>query len=242
MWEILIGVRHVGCPISDVSNKYPGIHIQNLARTSTPGDGVAKRLLKLQSDNGDAVDQFVSQFDDHPRADIIEVFGNTGQFAYVTATIDYESSNPSVSELIDIHHCYQRSQVPVSDGLEHWMIYTQEMNDVGALIDDIESYGNEINKYRTNEIRGEQDIVSLESSTLLSKLTARQQSVLEQALQLGYYRSDENVTLEHIAAEMDIHQTTAWEHLKKAENILLTELGRRMFSTGESASTAPELQ
>jgi len=49
--------------------------------------------------------------------------------------------------------------------------------------------------------------------------------VLGAALRQGYYDDDADVTTETLAEELDLHQSTVWEHLSKAENAVLTEVG-----------------
>ena len=57
------------------------------------------------------------------------------------------------------------------------------------------------------------------------------------SLSLGYYESDVDVKTEDIAEELGVHQSTVWEHLKKAENTILTTIGQQLFV---DSSTQPE--
>jgi len=50
--------------------------------------------------------------------------------------------------------------------------------------------------------------------------------VLGAALRQGYYDDDADVTTETLAEELDRHRSTVREYLSKAENPVLTEVGR----------------
>lgn len=238
MWEILVAIRHTGCPISDTTAQNPNVHLQNLARTQKSSKGDGKRLLRACSDESDALDEFVGRFADHDRAVMIDTFGRTKGTRYLTLNIEYDEANPSISTLVRENQFYQRGVVPVSEGIEHWVVYTDEFDRITGLIDDIKTHDNTIEKYRIREIGNGEPIESFEYSTVLTKLTAKQQSILERALESGYYASDEKTTIEDLAEQTDLHQTTVWEHLSKAENIIMTEIGTRLFA-GERDQSLP---
>ncbi|GAB3310525.1 helix-turn-helix domain-containing protein [Haloplanus salinarum] len=240
MWEILIAVRHTGCPISDTTAHSPDVHLQNLARTRRSDEGDGKRLLRVRSDRADAIEEFVTRFGDHDRSIMIDTFGQQSQTRYITTHIEYDEDNPSISTLVQRNQFYHRGVVPVSRGIEHWIVYTDEFDDVTRLIDDVEANDNSIEKYRIREIGNGEPIESFEYSTVLSKLTTKQQSVFETALESGYYSDDEKTTLEDLAEEIGLHQTTVWEHLSKAENTILTEVGTRLFADDDDGRS-PQL-
>lgn len=57
---------------------------------------------------------------------------------------------------------------------------------------------------------------------LFAELTERQQEILLTALDQGYYEQPRQVTYEDLAAELDCTKTTVGEHLRKAEEKVLT--------------------
>jgi hypothetical protein len=59
---------------------------------------------------------------------------------------------------------------------------------------------------------------------LSSALTARQQEVLDVALDLGYYEDPRQSTHEDVAAELDCSAATVGEHLRKIERQVFTAL------------------
>ncbi|SNZ12613.1 HTH DNA binding domain-containing protein [Natronoarchaeum philippinense] len=56
-----------------------------------------------------------------------------------------------------------------------------------------------------------------DEASLARLLTTRQQEVLETAVEVGYYRTPREATLEDIAERVDVAPTTAGEHLRKIE-------------------------
>jgi hypothetical protein len=129
--------------------------------------------------------------------------------------------------------CYQHSSVSIKEGIETWKLYTEDKSAVHALIADIEDRGNDVTLYRSKDLGEIDDATSLDFGSLATRLTARQQTIFETALKLGYYDDDSDVTTEMIGEELDLHQSTVWEHLSKAENALLTEIGGQLFSFEE---------
>ena len=229
MWEVVLAIRHHGCPVSDTSAQYPEVHLQNLSKGQLPNGG-AKRLLGLRGPAED-IEAFAEEFRSHPRGVRFERISESGSGeAYYTSDIDYNTDNPSVLELMYANGCYQHSSVSIKDGIETWKLYTEDKSVVHSLIADIETRGNEVSLYRSQNLGEIDDATSMDFDSLATYLTARQQKVFETALRLGYYDTDSKVTTEAIGEELDLHQSTVWEHLSKAENTLLTEIGSQLFS------------
>jgi len=64
-----------------------------------------------------------------------------------------------------------------------------------------------------------------EEQELYSKLTARQQEILQAAIDEGYYDSPRAATYEDVAETLDLSPVTVGEHLRKIEARVLTEVG-----------------
>jgi hypothetical protein len=63
-----------------------------------------------------------------------------------------------------------------------------------------------------------------DSEQLFSVLTARQQEILEAAVELGYYREPREATHEDIARVVGVSAGTIGEHLRKVEGTVLSSL------------------
>lgn len=229
MREVLIAVRHFGCPVSDTSAAYPEVYIQNLSKGQL-ADGKAKRLFCLRGEPEEII-AFIAEFRDHPSVKRIErITGDEeSSIAYFSSEIEYDSENPSILGRIHSKGCFQHTTVSVKRGMEHWKVYTEEMEAIHELVSELEALGNDITLYRSTSMDSLEDTQSFDFATFLTDLTPRQQAAFETALSLGYYESNSNVTTEDVAAELDVHQSTVWEHLKKAENTILTTVGQQLF-------------
>lgn len=230
MREILISVRHYGCPVSDTSAAHPEVHIQNLSKGQL-ADGLAKRLFCLRGEPA-ALDTFTTEFRAHPSVKRFErvTGGNESPVAYFSSEIKFADENPSILSRIHNKGCFQHNTVSVKRGNEHWKVYTENTEAVHELVQEIEALGNDVTLYQSTSLESLEETQSLDFATLLTDLTPRQQAAFETALSLGYYESDVDVTTEDIAEELDVHQSTVWEHLKKAENTILTMIGQQLFT------------
>lgn len=229
MREILIAVRHFGCPVSDTSAAHPEVYIQNLSKGQL-ADGRSKRLFCLHGEPEEIV-AFLSEFRDHPSVKQLErITGDEGSsIAYFSSEIEYDSDNPSILSRIHSKGCFQHTTVSVKRGMEHWKVYTEEMEAIHELVSELEALGNDITLYRSTSMDSLEETQSFDFTTFLTDLTPRQQTAFETALSLGYYESSSDVTTEDVAAELDVHQSTGWEHLKKAENTILITVGQQLF-------------
>lgn len=231
MWEVLLGIRHHGCPVSDTSAHNPDVVLQNLSKGQSP-DGGAKRLFSLRGPV-DSIETFAEEFREHEGVTRFErISAQNDGVAYFTSELEYDSDNPSVLELMYRNGCYQHTTVNVSEGVETWKLYTEDRGNVHDLIADVESRDNDVTLYRSKDLGEIDGARSLDFESLATRLTPRQQTVFETALSLGYYEDRTDVTTEEIGEELDLHQSTVWEHLNKAENALLSEIGRELFGSG----------
>lgn len=230
MWESLVGIRHRGCPISDTSDSLPNITIQNVSRTNIP-DGFGRRLLYIRGD-GEEVNRFEETCLAHDQiVDVECISGTEGTDAYYTIDIEYKTENPSILSIFNSRGIFYHGSILVQSGIEHWLLYTSEKKAIQKLIEEIESYENSVSVYRTVDLGELGHIQSIEYGLVLSELTNQQQRTFRAALEMGYYENDSDTVVEDIADELDRHETTTWEHLKKAENSILTNIGNRLFSS-----------
>ncbi|WP_458189466.1 helix-turn-helix domain-containing protein [Haladaptatus sp. NG-WS-4] len=229
MREVLISVRHHGCPVSDTSAEHPNIHIQNLSKGRI-ANGRAKRLLCIRGSPSN-IKKFATDFRSHS---VVKRFDNitniSDTVAYFSSEIEYNNENPSILRLIHNEGCYQHNTVNVKRGREHWKIYTEGTGTIHKLIDKLEARNNDVSLYRSVDMDALKDSSSFDFATFLTDLTSKQQATFEAAISIGYYDETTKVTTDDVAASLGIHQSTAWEHLKKAENTILTTVGQQLFS------------
>ncbi|MXR40513.1 hypothetical protein GRX01_04010 [Halobaculum sp. WSA2] len=228
MWEAELAIRHHGCPVSDVSADHPAVRLENVSRVRV-SDGIAKRLLALEGDD-EAIDEFACDYRDHEAAVGLErVSAADARRTYFISEIDYSADNPSILSLIDRTGCFQYSTVVVEHGIEHWMVYMQRKCKLKNLVDLLETRNNNVDLVRNVDVGPITEEHAIQHEALRSELTNKQLAAFETALKLGYYTSDEHVTVDDIASLLGVHRSTAGEHIKRAEETLLSEIGAYIF-------------
>lgn len=234
MREVLISVRHRGCPVSDTSVAHPEVHIQNLSK-GQQADGRAKRLICLRGEPDD-IDEFANEFRDHSAVERFEKVagGDDSSLAYFSSEITFDTENPSILSLIHDKGCFQHSTVSVKRGREHWKVYTEDTQTIHELMAEIEALGNDVTLDRSTDMESLEETQSFDFATFLTDMTPRQRAAFETALSLGYYDLEGDVTTEDVAAALDVHQSTVWEHLEKAESMILTTVGQQLFPEAAS--------
>jgi predicted DNA binding protein len=232
MRETELAVRHRGCPVSDVSNDHPGVRFENVRRVRSAA-GRAKRLLCFEGERSD-VSAFAEDFRAHPAAVGLERVSSDGDgtgSAYYISEIEYPENNPSILHLVERAGCFRHPKVVVRGGIEHWTLYTRRKESVREFVDTVEGLDNDVEVLRNVDVGrlgGEADI---QHAPLRAALTDRQAETFRTALSLGYYERDSRVTVEDIAEALGVHRSTAGEHVKRAENTILSEIGGRLFPT-----------
>jgi len=79
---------------------------------------------------------------------------------------------------------------------------------------------------------------SVYANSLFGSLTAKQSEALLTAFRFGYYTSPRSITTEEIASTVGVSRTTYEEHLRKAENRVITALipYLQLFATADHPS------
>jgi len=241
MWETELAIRHHGCPVSDVSRDNPEVRFENVRRVET-ADGRAKRLLCFEGERPD-VAAFAADFRAHPTAKGLERVSSdseTPASAYYISEIDYSEDNPSIRNLIEQAGCFRHPTVVVRGGIEHWTVYTRSKESIREFVGTAEGLDNDVEVPRNVDIGPLTDGGAAQHAPLRAELTDRQAEAFRVALSLGYYERGPSVTIEDIAEELEVHRSTAGEHVKRAENTLLSEIGARLFpgaTTGDPVGT-----
>src|SRR3989338_1547179 len=110
----------------------------------------------------------------------------------------------------------------MKEGFEYWELGSWEKKE---LIEFFEKVG-KIATVTMLKIKKESPAVFIQRE--VPKLTEKQQKVLELAVEYGYYKYPRNVSVQELAAKVNIPRTTFQEHLRKAEqkvmNVVLEPL------------------
>lgn len=230
MWECLVGVRHRGCPISDTSDSLQSISIQNVSKADIPGS-FGRRLLYVRGDRDD-VERFEDICGSHERVvDLQVVSKNEGTEGYYAVEIEYDNGNPSILSLIHERGMFHHGSIGVQRGVEQWLVYSSQKEAIQELTAEIKSHDNEVTIYRVVDLGELGHISNIEQGFILSELTNQQQKTFQMAFEMGYYEADNDIIVSDIADALDRHETTTWEHLSKAENAILTNVGDELFAS-----------
>jgi predicted DNA binding protein len=236
MLEAELAIRHHGCPVSDVSASHPQIRLENVSRVRL-SDGAAKRLLALEGEP-DNIAAFTEEFREHETTvSFKRVSESDAKRAYFISEIEYQTNNPSILSLIDEAGCFQYSSVVVEKGIEHWMIYTQRKTSLRDLVETLEQSENNVELARNVDVGPITNEHAIHHEALRSELTDKQLAAFEAALELGYYDEHDRATIDNIATMLDVHRSTAGEHIKHAENTLMSEVGEDLFPDAVSGET-----
>jgi predicted DNA binding protein len=217
--EVVLLVRHHGEPESDVSAEHPGVTLHSCS-SMTGREGRRKRIVELAGGTDD-IDAFLDEFAAAAPVIDAEPLTELGRSrVYVAATLDaaqWDSIADRLSEL-GVHY---RNGTTISAGWERWTLYLGLEEATREVRAALETDGNETELVRDAR-RGAVD--RLDGPGLRERLTDRQREALRLAIDRGFYGPDGSVPHAELADELGVAKTTAWEHLKRAEAMVMDEL------------------
>jgi len=212
--------------------------MQNVSKAAA-NDGFGRRLVYVRGAPED-VSRFESVCRDHDCvADIREVSA-TDREGYFTLGVEYGGEQSSILDLINDRGIFHHETVGVHEGLEQWFVYSDRKVEIKDLTDAIEANDNTVTINRMVDLAELGHVSNIEHSPLLAELTEQQRRTFETALEMQYYEADSETIVRDIADALGRHETTTWEHLKKAENAILTNVGEQLFPN--QAAGTPEAQ
>jgi predicted DNA binding protein len=140
----------------------------------------------------------------------------------------------SIWNLIEAHQCWDAPPVVYTDGWANFRVISFESQHPKDLFADLKTRG-PAELVRKRELPLSALPTSVWTNVLFGDLTAKQSEALLTAHRFGYYTSPRGVTTEHIASSLGIGRTTYEEHLRKAENRVISALipYLQLFSTSE---------
>lgn len=190
-----------GVWVGEVSRTYPDAHFRVLSAIPHEHTGVA--LVEVNSPELDAV---LATMEDRPEFQTFEILNQGAE----SALVQFETTNPMLLMLI------QSSGVPLelpfefSDGTAVWEI-TASHESLSELGDQLDSFGIPFNVEALQYEVGEEAL-----------LTEAQQSLLETAVEMGYYESPRACSLTDIAEAVGRAKSTVSETLHRAEGQIIT--------------------
>lgn len=230
MREVTLRVRHHGEPESDVSADYPSVTLRSVSSLS--GSAAERKRIIEARGPADETEAFFAEFADaEPVLDVERLSPLENDRVFVAVTYDSYQWDSIARRLAD-HGVHYRVGTTIRAGWEHWTLYLDEDDDLGAVVDSLEAAGNDTELVRDvslNELDGEEHLAL---SRMLEDLTDRQREVLAIATGMGYYDEGSDVRVEDIADEVGLAGTTTWEHLSRAEEKVMAEVGEYLAARG----------
>jgi predicted DNA binding protein len=230
MREVTLRVRHHGEPESDVSADHPAVTLRSVSSLS--GSAAERKRIVAARGPAEEIEAFLSEFADaDPVLDVERLSPLDSDRVFVAVTYDSYQWD-SIAQRLSDHGVHYRVGTTIRAGWEHWTLYLDEGDDLGAVVDSLEAAGNDIELVRDvalDELDGEEHLAL---SRMLEDLTDRQREVLAIATGMGYYDEGSDVRVEDIADEVGLAGTTTWEHLSRAEETVMAEVGEYLAARG----------
>lgn len=230
MREVTLRVRHHGEPESDVSADHPDVTLRSVSSLSGSA-AERKRIVELRGPPGET-EAFLEKFRAADPVKDVELFSPLDDDrAFVGVTYDSDQWD-SIAQRLSDHGVHYRVGTTIREGWESWTLYLGEDDDLASIVASLEDAGNDTELVRDvslDELDGEEHLAL---SRMVEDLTDRQREVLAIATDAGYYDDGSDVRVEDIAQELGLAQTTTWEHLSRAEEKVMSEIGDYLAARG----------
>jgi predicted DNA binding protein len=230
-------LRHE-CPYRDLSEQYPDLTIREWYLSDC-------QVLEVASNEAPTEALFADV------ADLGEVLHKSvdGDGLNVVLQSCLCSLEDSIIERFEAHDCLYQPPTVHRQGWEHYTVIAFSEADVRAVYEDLESDRNieVLSKTGLDRTRIPHTMLA-PIDRLFDGVTDRQLDALRLALDNAYYDQPRGASVEELATRTDVARSTYEEHLRKAENKLITNAGQfvRLLAEsghrerlGTAGSTAP---
>lgn len=223
MREAIIRVRHHGAPESDISAVHPSVRMRSVSSMTGTTDE-RKRIIEIGGPPED-ITAFLSEFRDAEAVIGAEPLSSLDATP-VLVSMTYDSNQwDSISEKLQNLGVHYRTGTMIVAGWERWTLYLEDEDDLRKVIEVLEERGNDVDLVRNVSLEEVTPAHQLELSTLFDEFTERQYEVLSTAIHEGYYRDNDEITIEELADIVGLASSTTWEHLQRAEQKVMEEVG-----------------
>ncbi|WP_440989248.1 helix-turn-helix domain-containing protein [Haloarchaeobius baliensis] len=214
LYQSSFRVRHE-CPYRALSERYPDLTIREwylsdcqvleITSSETPTDELLAEIERL----GDVLHRSVDASGLH-----------------VVTQSCLCTLEDSIIERFESHNCLYQPPTVHRQGWEHYSVVAFDEGDVRALLGELDD-DRDIELLSKTAIAEEHVPHSMLAPVdrLFEDLTDRQLAALQLALEGGYYEQPRAVSTRELAETTSVARSTFEEHLRKAENKLLTNAG-----------------
>ncbi|ELZ10683.1 transcription regulator-like protein [Halovivax asiaticus JCM 14624] len=228
LYEASIRVKHE-CPYRAISERHPDLTIREWPLSDC-------QVLELTAE-GTPTDALLDEIDQ--LGTVLHESADDDGYHVVTQSC-LCSLEESIVDRFEAHNCLYQSPTIYRQGWEHYTLVAFDSEDVRALLGDLRS-DREIELLSKTSISETQIPHSMlaPASHLFEDLTDRQLAALQFALESGYYEQPRGTSLRELADRTAVARSTYEEHLRKAENKLLTNAGQFLRLVTATATDNP---
>jgi predicted DNA binding protein len=191
-----------GAWVGDISRRYPDATFRVLSAFADDSHGFG--IVEIEAD-GDLV-ELVKEVSEHEAVADMEILWNEGR----NALLQFETRAPMMLLAARQSNIPVRMPFEIRDGVGNWELTAsrERLSDLSSVFD---SMGISYDVEYVREIRSEEF------------LTDKQRSVMETALEMGYYDTPREASLSEVADELGVAKSTCSETLHRAEEKIIKE-------------------
>jgi predicted DNA binding protein len=215
LYETSIRVEHE-CPYRKISERYPDLTIREWPLSDC-------QVLEITTETTPTEELL----DDISRLGTVLHESEDEDGYHVVTQSCLCSLEQSIIDRFEEHNCLYQSPTIYRQGWEHYTVIAFGDEDIRELLSDLRS-DREIELLSKASISETQIPHSMlaPANQLFENLTDRQLAALQLALDRGYYEQPRKTSLRDLAERTAVARSTYEEHLRKAENKLLTNAGQ----------------
>jgi len=228
LYEASFRVKHE-CPYREISEHYPDLTIREWYLS----DCQVIELTSPESPTEELLDKI-----DSLGTVLHESVDESGLHVVTKSCLC--SLEDSIIERFEEFNCLYQPPTIHRQGWEHYTVIAFDESDVRALLQDLED-DRDIEVLSKTAITEQQIPHSMLAPVdqLFEDVTERQMAALRLALESGYYEQPRQTSLRDLADQTAVARSTYEEHLRKAENKLLTNAGQFLRLVTATSSADP---
>jgi len=218
MHEATFRLRH-DCPYRDLSERFPDVTVREWYHADC-------QVLEITAAGGSDADALVGAVEE-----IGDVLGRTADDDGVRVVARSCECPPDEDTVVDVfrrHDCVHVPPTVYRRGWERYTVIGFDGSDVSDLLAELNGSHEievvskkQVEERRTSRTRG----TLFPVDRLFADMTDRQIGALRVALDNGYYDEPRGASVEEMARETTVARATFEEHLRKAENKLMSNVG-----------------
>ncbi|WP_436923286.1 helix-turn-helix domain-containing protein [Halosimplex amylolyticum] len=228
LYEASFRVKHE-CPYREISEHYPDLTIREWYLSDC-------QVIEITSSES-PTDELLTEIDQLGTI-LHESIDESGLHVVTQSCLC--SLEGSIIERFEEFNCLYQPPTIHRQGWEHYTVIAFDETDVRTLLQDLEG-DRDIEVLSKTAITEQQIPHSMLAPVdqLFEDVTDRQMAALRLALESGYYEQPRKTSLRELADRTAVARSTYEEHLRKAENKLLTNAGQFLRLVTATSSGDP---